>query len=311
MCEATGWKATLMVGVPLPSAEGCIHVIGVHSGKTSQPIHMDFGHFFANATPLKNARQLDTQGVDVIGLDQVEGGDPSHDEAGETHGPGDASGDQNTAGERDAGSGDKGKTAEEPEKEPAVEAEKDSAPSDNPGPSSSVAPSPLISAHPSLGVTLTPHRTPTTPLSATSSAPQSTLPASTSSTRRSQAPATLSVPVPVPVPHPTSLSLSLAPSPLPPLRPTESSTDSHRPVPPAAQSLPALVGESPITRKHKLSPGKKASTLASSQLNTVSPSKPASSNHKQRKGAPQTSNSLSTAKRTPASSAKAPPPARF
>ncbi|PPQ77171.1 hypothetical protein CVT26_008091 [Gymnopilus dilepis] len=43
ICEATGWKASFIAGGPEPAHDGKLNVIGIHSGKTSGDVPMDFG----------------------------------------------------------------------------------------------------------------------------------------------------------------------------------------------------------------------------------------------------------------------------
>ncbi|KAF8971656.1 hypothetical protein BDZ97DRAFT_1650694 [Flammula alnicola] len=43
ICEATGWKATLIAGGPEPAHDGRLNVISIHSGTTTGDIPMNFG----------------------------------------------------------------------------------------------------------------------------------------------------------------------------------------------------------------------------------------------------------------------------
>ncbi|KAF9536463.1 hypothetical protein CPC08DRAFT_731593, partial [Agrocybe pediades] len=43
ICEATGWKATLIVGGPEPAHNGQLNIVSIHSGKTMGDIPMTFG----------------------------------------------------------------------------------------------------------------------------------------------------------------------------------------------------------------------------------------------------------------------------
>ncbi|KAF9030908.1 hypothetical protein BJ165DRAFT_1535568 [Panaeolus papilionaceus] len=44
ICEATGWKATLIAGGPEPADNGLLNIVSFHSGTTKGAVKMNFGH---------------------------------------------------------------------------------------------------------------------------------------------------------------------------------------------------------------------------------------------------------------------------